>query len=120
MCYSLFNMTSHTFNPLATILNQNKLVGSNYVDWKWNLDIVLTASGYKYVLTMVPLDEPGPDAPQDKKDHYAKWTKDDEMARCYIQVSMSSRPINLALRKGAWPGPQKALKMWAFVSNEKL
>ena len=90
MRYNLFNMNSNTFNPLATILNQNKLVGSNYVDWKRNLDIVLTASRYKYVLTMVPLDEPGPDAPQDKKDHYAKWTKDDEMARCCIQASMSS------------------------------
>ena len=42
MCYSLFNMNSNTFNPLATIFNQNKLVGSNYVDWKQNLDIVLT------------------------------------------------------------------------------
>ena len=52
--------------------------------------IVLTASRYKYVLTMPPLDEPGPDAPQDEKDHYTKWTKNDEMTRCYIQASMSS------------------------------
>ena len=37
-----FNLNSNTFNPLATILNQNKLVGSNYVDWKRNLDIVLS------------------------------------------------------------------------------
>ena len=85
-----FNMNSNTFNPLATILNQNKLVGSNYVDWKRNLDIVLTASGYKYVLTMSPLDEPVLDAPQEEKDHYAKWTNDNEMAKCYIQASMSS------------------------------
>ena len=90
MWYSLFNMNSNTFNPLATILNQNKLMGSNYVDWKRNLDIVLTASGYKYVLTKPPLDEPVSDAPQEEKDHYAKWAKDDEMARCYIQASMSS------------------------------
>ena len=90
MCYSLFNMNSSTFNPLPTILNQNKLVGSNYVDWKWNLDIVLTASKYKYVLTKPSLDEPVPDAPQEEKDHYAKWTNDDEMVRCYIHASMSS------------------------------
>ena len=30
-----------SFSPLVTILNQNKLTGSNYVDWKRNLDIVL-------------------------------------------------------------------------------
>ena len=59
----LYNMNLNTFNPLATILDQNKLVGSNYVDWKNNLDTVLTASGYKYVLTTTPLDEPMPDAP---------------------------------------------------------
>ena len=39
---------------------------------------------------MSPLDEPVPDAPQEDKDYYAKWAKDDEMARCYIQASMSS------------------------------
>ena len=90
MCNSIIIMNSNTFNPLATILNQNKLVGSNYVDWKRNLDIVLTASGYKYVLTKTPLDEPLPEASQEEKDLYTKWVKDDEMARCYIQASMSS------------------------------
>ena len=30
-------------NPLSTLLTQNKLDGENYVDWKRNLDIVLTA-----------------------------------------------------------------------------
>ena len=30
-----------SFSPLVAILNQNKLTGSNYVDWKRNLDIVL-------------------------------------------------------------------------------
>ena len=39
------------FNPIAIILNQNKLTGPNYVNWKRNLDIVLTTEGYKYVLT---------------------------------------------------------------------
>ena len=77
-------MNSSTFNPLAHILNKNKLVGSNYMDWKRNLDIVLTASGYKYVLTTPCPEEPGSDASQDENDLFAKWTKDDEMARCYM------------------------------------
>ena len=27
-----------SFSPIVTILNQNKLTGSNYVDWKGNLE----------------------------------------------------------------------------------
>ncbi|XP_057953940.1 uncharacterized protein LOC131148231 [Malania oleifera] len=38
------------FNPLAILLKENKLVGPNYIDWKRNLDIVLTAKEYKCVL----------------------------------------------------------------------
>ena len=33
------------------ILTQNKLTGDNYVDWKRNLDIVLTAENHKIILT---------------------------------------------------------------------
>ncbi|XP_057972698.1 uncharacterized protein LOC131160835 [Malania oleifera] len=39
-----------TFNPLVFILKENKLVVPNYIDWKRNLDIVLTIEEYKYVL----------------------------------------------------------------------
>ena len=42
-------MTS--FSPLAIILNQNKLTRSNYVDWKRNIDSVLTAEEHKFVLS---------------------------------------------------------------------
>ena len=38
-------------SPLAMILTQNKLTGENYVDWKRNLDIVLTVENHKMVLT---------------------------------------------------------------------
>ncbi|XP_070039395.1 uncharacterized protein [Nicotiana tomentosiformis] len=38
------------FNPLTAILTQNKLEVPNYVDWKRNLDIVLIAEEYKFVL----------------------------------------------------------------------
>ena len=41
------------FNPLAVILKENKLIRPNYIDWKRNLDIVLTAEEYKFVLTEV-------------------------------------------------------------------
>ena len=78
------------FNPLAAILTQNKLTGTNYVDWKRNLDIVLTAEGYKYVLNTPCPDPPADDAPEGSNEAYTRWKKADEMARCYILASMSN------------------------------
>ena len=49
---------SFAFNPLATILTQKKLIGNNFIDWKRNLDIVLTAEDHAYVLTTPCLEEP--------------------------------------------------------------
>ena len=40
-----------SFSPLVAFLNQNKLTGPNFVDWKRNLDIVLTIEEHKYMLT---------------------------------------------------------------------
>ena len=42
-----------SFNPLFVILKENKLTGPNYIDWKKNFNLVLTAEGYKFVLTDV-------------------------------------------------------------------
>ena len=56
-----------SFSPLVTILNQNKLTGSSYVDWKRNLDIVLKAEEHKYVLTQPCPNFPSLDAwPEEK------------------------------------------------------
>lgn len=79
-----------SFNPLTSILNHNKLIGSNYVDWRRNLDIVLTAEGYKYVLTTPCPETPGSDAQPSEVELYQKWVKADEMARCYMLASMTN------------------------------
>ena len=42
-----------SFNPLSIILKDNKLTETNYVDWKRNLNLVLTAEDFAYVLTEV-------------------------------------------------------------------
>ena len=55
-----------SFSALVTILNQNKLTGSNYVDYKRNLDIVLTAEEHKYVLTKPCPSFPSLDAPPEE------------------------------------------------------
>ncbi|MCQ7012838.1 DDE-type integrase/transposase/recombinase, partial [Clostridioides difficile] len=78
------------FNPLSVILKENKLTGPNYIDWKRNLDIVLTAEGYKYVLTEVCPDKPREGSGEEEGGAYSKWVKADEMARCYILASMSN------------------------------
>ncbi|XP_042047217.1 uncharacterized protein LOC121793074, partial [Salvia splendens] len=65
-----------SFNPLSAILKENKLEGQNYIEWKQNLDIVLTAEEYNFV-------------PRDLHAH-RKWHKANEMAKCYMLASMSS------------------------------
>ncbi|XP_070025822.1 uncharacterized protein [Nicotiana sylvestris] len=67
-----------SFNPPTPILNQNKLEGPNYVDWKRNLDIVLTAEGYKFVITEECPEKPE-NATDDQVKAYDKWVKADEM-----------------------------------------
>ena len=47
-----------TFSPLTTILTQSKLTGNNYVEWKCNLDIVLTAEDHIYVFSTPCPPEP--------------------------------------------------------------
>ena len=50
-----------------------KMTGSNYVDWKRNLDIVLTAEEHKYVLTQPCPSFPSLDAPLEEKQRYDRW-----------------------------------------------
>ena len=79
-----------SFSPLMCILKENKLTGPNYVDWKRNLDIVLTAEEYKFVL-----DTPCPENPNDNSteleiQEFIDWNKANDMAKCYILASMSN------------------------------
>ncbi|XP_042051502.1 uncharacterized protein LOC121796788 [Salvia splendens] len=79
-----------SFNPLSAILKEHKLEGHNYIVWKQNLDIVLTAEEYKYVLTTECPPEPAANASAAVKETYRKWCKANEMAKCYMLASMST------------------------------
>ena len=81
---------SKAFNPLSQILNDNKLNGSNYVDWKRNLDIVLTAEEYSFALTENEPEVPSENPSQEIKDKHRLWVKANNMARCYILGSMTN------------------------------
>ena len=77
------------FSPLATILIQNKLTGNNYVEWKCNLDIMLTEEDHIYVLTTPFPPEPPANATVSIKRNYDKWKKSNGMAHCYMLASMA-------------------------------
>ena len=79
-----------SFSPLVAILNQNKLTGSNYVDWKRNSNIVLTVEEHKYVLSQACSNFSSLDAPHKENQWYDHWQKSNEMAKCYILASISN------------------------------
>ena len=83
-------MGGSSFNPLSVILKENKLTGPNYIDWKRNLNLVLTADEYKFVLTNVCQPAPDSDSSKEKVEAYQQWHNADEMIRYYILASMSN------------------------------
>ena len=72
-CLLFSDLSTAFFSPLIAILNQNKLTGPNFVDWKWNLDIVLIAKEYKFVLSEPCPDFPALDAPSEERQQYDRW-----------------------------------------------
>ncbi|XP_075515579.1 uncharacterized protein LOC142550225 [Primulina tabacum] len=77
-------------NSLPMILTNNQLVGENYIDWKRNLLIVLTAEKQKFVLNEPCPSVPTAESTVAQKQAYDKWISSDEMARCYILGSISN------------------------------
>ena len=66
-----------SFNPLSVILKENKLTGPNYIDWKRNLNFVLTIEGYKFVLTEICLPTPDCNSLKEEIETYQTWCKAD-------------------------------------------
>ena len=56
-----------SFNLLSVIIKENKLVGTNYIDWKRNLNLVLTAEDCNFVL--IEICPPAPIASQIGRAH---------------------------------------------------
>ena len=61
-----------SFNPLAVILKENKLTGPNYIDWKRNLDIMLTAEEKKFVFTQECPEQHGEGATDEETQAHKK------------------------------------------------
>ena len=60
------------------------------MDWKRNLNLVLTAKDCAYVLTKICLSPPDSISTPKEDAAYHKWQKMDKLARCYILASMSN------------------------------
>ncbi|KAL5553890.1 hypothetical protein UlMin_041291 [Ulmus minor] len=76
-------------SSLSSILNQNKLTGDNFTDWKRNLLIVLFFEKHKYVLEKKCSPIPNENAPSAELMAYANWLNSNEISHCYIMASMS-------------------------------
>ena len=73
-----------SFNPLASILSNNRLDGTNYVSWKGNLNIVLTCEVIIWVtLESFHVAPTESSTPEERVDYEAR-RKDDEKARMGI------------------------------------
>ena len=70
-----------SFNPLSTILKDNKLTENNYVDWKRNLNLVLTAEDCAFVLMEICPSPPDSISTPEEDAAYHKWQKTDKLAR---------------------------------------
>ena len=78
------------FNPLVMILDENRLSGPNYVDWKRNLIIVLTADKIAHVLNTEAPELALANATEEQIDAFNKWHEADGMDKCYIMASMTN------------------------------
>ena len=75
---------------LSSILNQNKLTGDNFTDWKRNMLIVLSFEKYKYVLEKECPPVPNENASSVESMAFDNWVNSNEIARCYTMASMNS------------------------------
>ena len=75
------------YNPQARELQDNILHGSNFLEWKKLVDIVLRSEGCEYVLHASYLDDGS--LLSETFGAKAKWQEDNIKAKCYMLASMS-------------------------------
>ena len=75
---------------LRRILDFNKLIDPNYVDWLKNLKIILTQEKLSYILDVLEPQEIGNDATEEEVSTYRMRKNDSLTVKCIILVSMSN------------------------------
>ncbi|KAG8633850.1 hypothetical protein MANES_18G141009v8 [Manihot esculenta] len=74
---------------LHSILDTNKLIGPNFLDWYHNLRIILKQENRLYVLNQGIPDVPDENASDDVKDKYDRHIDDDMQATCVMLASIT-------------------------------
>ena len=85
-------MTQNTSsnNILRSILDKEKLSGTNFLDWHRNLRIVLKHDKKQYVLETPVPEEPPSSAPKAERDAYKKHVDDANETACLMLATMNS------------------------------
>ena len=85
-------MVSNTTSNLSlrSILEKDKLNGTNFLDWYINLRIVLKQERKEYILDQSVPDEPATNAPKAQKDAYSKHLNDSIDVTCLMLGCMDS------------------------------
>ena len=85
-------MASNTASNLSlrSILEKDKLNGTNFLDWYRNLRIVLKQERKEHVLDHPVPDEPAANAPKAQKDAYSKHVNESVDVTCLMLGSMES------------------------------
>ena len=78
-----------TFLSLQSLLDNDKLVGSNFDSWYQKLKIVLEHEWILYVLMDPTPEEPAANAHGTVRDTYQKWLSDWTIVRCIMLAVMS-------------------------------
>ena len=85
-------MTSTTTSNLSlrSILEKDKLNGTNFLDWYKNLRIVFKQERKEYILDQPIPEEPSANAPRAQKDAYSKHHNDSVDVTCLMLGCMES------------------------------
>ena len=86
-------MTSNTTPTMSlrSILEKDKLNGTNFLDWYRNLRIVLRQERKEYILDQPIPEEPAANAPRAQKDAYNKHLNDSVDVTCLMLGCMESK-----------------------------
>ena len=85
-------MTSNTTPTMSlrSILEKDKLNGTNFLDWYRNLRIVLRNERKEYILDQPIPEEPAANTPRAQKDAYNKHLNDSVDVTCLMLGCMES------------------------------
>ena len=75
---------------LGGILDTNKLIKSNYIDWLRNLKIILTQEKVSYILDTPTPDSLGEDPSEEERAIYKMWKDDSVTVKSIMLISISN------------------------------